>query len=421
MTLIKNARVIDPKSGLDELLDIGIENGKIIEIGQLSGNANDRIIDACGLVAAPGLIDVHVHFREPGFTHKEDILSGAAAAAKGGFTSVVCMANTKPIIDNLQTLRENLEKAKAAPIHVYQAAAISRGFDGKTLTDMKALKEAGAVGFTDDGIPLLDGRFTLEAMERAKALGVPLSFHEEDATLIRQNGVNHGAVSEKLGLYGSPAVAEHVLVARDCMLALESGAMVSIQHISSGVSVEMVRLAKRLGANVVAEATPNHFSLTDNAVLKHGALAKMNPPLRTEEDRMKIIEGLQDGTIEIIATDHAPHTKMEKERPLTEAPSGIIGLETALAIGITNLVREGHMTLCQLLERMTCAPARLYSLPAGELRPGAVADILLFDPDETWVVSDFVSKASNSPFTANKLYGKVKRTICRGVTVYEDR
>lgn len=421
MTLIKNARVIDPKSGLDELLDIGIENGKIIEIGQLSGNANDRIIDACGLVAAPGLIDVHVHFREPGFTHKEDILSGAAAAAKGGFTSVVCMANTKPIIDNLQTLRENLEKAKDAPIHVYQAAAISRGFDGKTLTDMKALKEAGAVGFTDDGIPLLDGRFTLEAMERAKALGVPLSFHEEDATLIRQNGVNHGAVSEKLGIYGSPAVAEHVLVARDCMLALESGAMVSIQHISSGVSVEMVRLAKRLGANVVAEATPHHFSLTDNAVLKHGALAKMNPPLRTEEDRMKIIEGLQDGTIEIIATDHAPHTKMEKERPLTEAPSGIIGLETALAIGITNLVREGHMTLCQLLERMTCAPARLYSLPAGELRPGAVADILLFDPDETWVVSDFVSKASNSPFTANKLYGKVKRTICRGVTVYEDR
>lgn len=440
MLYIKNGRVIDPKTQTDQVMNILIDEGKIIDMGtsldadsriaaleDITGKAPGAsdspaltIIDASGKIVAPGLIDVHVHFRDPGLTYKEDIHTGAAAAAKGGFTTVVCMANTKPPVDNVETLEYVLEEGKKTGIHVLQAATITVGMKGEALTDMELLKAHGAAGFTDDGIPIMNASLVKEAMEKAAALDLPLSFHEEDPEFITNNGINHGAVSEQLGIGGSPALAEDVMIARDCMIALHTGATVDIQHISSGNSVRMVELAKQLGANVMAEVTPHHFSLDETAVLKHGTLAKMNPPLRTARDREEILRGLRDGVIDIIATDHAPHSADEKSRPLTQAPSGIIGLETALALGITNLVHPGHLTLLQLMEKMSLNPAKLYRLDKGYLHKDAAADLVIFDPEEQWTVEGFVSKASNSPFLGEQLYGKVKYTICNGNIVYKD-
>ena len=422
MILIKNGRVIDPKNNIDEKLDIIIKDERIYKIGHFQDNVEyEKIIDAEGKIVSPGLIDVHVHFRDPGFTYKEDIFTGAEAAAKGGFTTVICMANTNPIVDNEETLKYILDKAKKAKIKILQAAAITKEFKGKELVDMKKLKELGIVGFTDDGLPIKDSKLVMEAMEKAKELDMPLSFHEEDPSLIKSPGVNEGKVSKELKVGGAPNAAEDVLVARDCMLALKTNAKISIQHISSGNSVDLVRFAKSLGAKVTAEATPHHFSITEEAVLKHKTLAKMNPPVRTEKDKEKIIEGLKDNTIEIIATDHAPHSKEEKERELTKAPSGIIGLETSLALGVTNLVKKGHLTLLELLKKMTINPANFYKLDAGTIEEGKFADLVIFDENEEWIVPEkFASKASNTPFIGEKLYGKVKYTICNGKIVYRD-
>ena len=421
MILIKGSKAVDPKTGTERIADVLIKDGKIAKIaGHIEPEGEMTVIRAAGLTLAPGLIDVHVHFRDPGLTYKEDIQTGAAAAKRGGYTTVITMANTKPAADTPETVSYILEEGKKTGIHVLPAAAVSKGLKGEEMTDMEALKEAGAVGFTDDGIPLMDGKLVMEAMETAARLDVPLSFHEEDPCFIRENGINHGKVSEKLGIYGSPAVAEDRLVARDCMIALHTGASVNIQHISSAKSVAMVRAAKKMGADVWAEVTPHHFTLTEDAVTEYGTLAKMNPPLRTEADRRALIEGLKDGTIDMIATDHAPHSAEEKEKPLTQAPSGIIGLETALALGITQLVRTGELTIAQLMEKMSFNPACLYRLDKGWLTEGEDADLVLFDENEEWTVGNYASKASNCPFTGWKLYGKVKYTICDGEIVYED-
>ena len=418
--IIKHGLVMDPASGLSEHMDILVKDGKIVKIAPEITDNTEEILEAKGLIVGPGLLDTHVHFRDPGFTYKEDIHTGALASAKGGFTTVICMANTSPTVDNVDTLKDNLERGAKEDIRIFQAAAISHSLKGQEEVDMTALKDAGACGFTDDGIPLLNAEFCYKAMESAEALNVPISLHEEDPAFIRNNGINHGKVSEELGIYGSPSIAEESLVARDCLLALRSDADVVIQHISSGVSVELVRTYKKLGAHLHAEATPHHFSLTEEAVLEHGTLAKMNPPLRTEKDRQQIIAGLADGTIDLIATDHAPHSAEEKAKPITEAPSGIIGLETSLALGITNLVKPGHLTMLQLLEKMTVNPAKLYHLPYGTIQEGAAADFVLFDPDETWIPTEYASKSSNSPFTGKELTGKVKYTICGGKIVYAD-
>ena len=377
------------------------------------------MLDASGMIIAPGLVDVHVHFRDPGLTHKEDIETGAAAAKAGGYTTVVCMANTNPAADNPDTIGYIIEKGKKTGIHVLAAAAVSKGLKGRELTDMDALKACGAAGFTDDGIPLMDEKLVKQAMEKARELNLPLSFHEEDPAFIINNGINKGVVSDQLGIGGSPALAEDSLVARDCMIALHTGAAVNIQHISSRNSVKMVALAKQLGADVWAEVTPHHFTLDETAVLKHGTLAKMNPPLRTEKDREALIEGLKSGAIDIIATDHAPHSREEKEKPLTAAPSGIIGLETALPLAVTNLVKEGHLTYVQLFEKMCLNPARLYRLDSGRIKEGSDADLVIFDDRESFTVGDFVSKSSNSPFTGETLYGRVRFTICGGKVVFE--
>lgn len=421
MILIKNGRLIDPKTNVDANLDIIIKDDKIYKIGSFDESEFENIINAKECVVAPGLIDVHVHFRDPGYTCKEDLQTGAKSAARGGFTTVVCMANTKPIVDNEETLKYILDKAKTLPINVLQSASITRSFSGRHLVDMKKLKNLGAVGFTDDGLPLMDSKVVMDAMYMAKEFDVPLSFHEEDPSLIENTGINRGVVGEELGIIGAPRVAEDVMVARDCMLALYTGAKVNIQHISSGASVESVRMAKKLGANVVAEATPHHFTLTEESVIKYGTNAKMNPPLRTKEDRRKIIEGLKDGTIEIIATDHAPHTKEEKEGDFIDAPSGIIGLETSLSLGLTSLVEEGHLSLMELLQKMTINPAKLYNLEVGSIEIGKKADIVIFNPSREWLVGDFASKARNTPFIDWNLKGKVEYTICNGKIVYENK
>ncbi|MBQ2866959.1 MAG: dihydroorotase [Firmicutes bacterium] len=423
MILVRNGRVIDPKTKRDEVIDLVIKDGKIHRIGKYHGSGEyERIIDAHGKVVAPGLIDVHVHFRDPGVTHKEDIITGANAAKRGGYTTVVLMANTKPVVDNEETLQYVLDKGKTTGIHVLQASCITKGMAGKELVDMEGLLNAGAAGFTDDGLPIMDTKLVREAMLKAKELGTVLSFHEEDPGLIDKAGVNKGKVSEELDFPGASRAAEDVMVARDCMLALETGARVNIQHISSAVAVEQVRLAKQLGADVWAEASPHHFSLTEEAVKTFGVNVKMNPPLRTEDDRQAIIAALKDDTIEIIATDHAPHTEEEKGVGLLNAPSGIVGLETALAVGNTKLVRKGHLTLMKLLGKMTYKPAYMYGLDSGVIAQGAAADLVIFDPNEAWVVTDdFASKGKNSPFIGEKLYGKVKFTICDGKIVYEDQ
>ena len=406
-------------------MDMVIDGGKIKAMGHYPENGEyETVIDASGLTVGPGLIDVHVHFRDPGLTYKEDIGTGAAAAKKGGFTTVVTMANTKPPVDSEETVRYVLEEGKKTGIHVLPAACVSVGMKGQELTDMDALKAAGAVGFTDDGIPLMDQKLVRQAMLKAKELDVPLSFHEEDPAFISENGIHAGEAAKALGIQGSPALAEDALVARDCMLALHTGASVNIQHISSANSVRMVKLAKELGADVTAEVTPHHFTLTESAVLEHGAMAKMNPPLRTEKDRLGIIEGIRDGSIDMIATDHAPHSAEEKAvEPVWKAPSGIIGLETALALAVTNLVKPGHLTMVQLMEKMSLNPAKLYRFDKGSVAEGADADLVIFDENERWTVTedDIASKSHNTPFIGAELYGRVKYTICGGRIVYEDK
>ncbi len=422
MILIKNGRVIDPKSGTDETLDLLIEDGKIAGIGKYKrSNDYERVIEAEGKIVAPGLIDVHVHFRDPGLTYKEDIESGAKAAAAGGFTTVVCMANTKPPVDNPETLSYVLEKGKQTDIQVLSVAAVTKGMQGKELTDFVELKAAKAVGLSDDGIPIQDSRLMYEALKRAKEVGLAISLHEEDPAFVLQAGINKGHVSKALGIGGAMALSEELMVARDCTLALDTKARVSIQHVSSRVSVEHIRLAQKLGADVWAEATPQHFSLTEEDALVKKNFAKVNPPLRTEDDRRGIIEGLKDGTIQIIATDHAPHSAEEKSREITKAPSGMIGLETALALGITNLVRTGSLTMECFLKKMTFNPAKLYGLDSGYIAEGAQADLVIFDEFEKWKVEKFHSKSNNSPFIGEELYGKVKYTICKGRIVYEDK
>ena len=420
MKLIKNGRVIDPKSQFDALADILIDGQKIVAIGQDLTREDAEIIDATGKIVAPGLIDIHVHFREPGQTHKEDIHTGSLAAVRGGFTTVVMMANTNPTVSTVETLTEVLSSASRENIHVKSVATITDKFDGQTLTDFEALLKAGAVGFSDDGIPFTDAGQVRKAMQKAVDFDTILALHEEDPQLTGVLGINDGAVAHQCGVTGAPTVSEYSMVARDAMLALDTKARVHFQHLSAGESVDVVRFAKAMGARITAEVTPQHFSITEDAILTHGTNAKLNPPLRRTSDIEKLIIGLQDGTIDVIATDHAPHTHAEKDQEITKAPSGMTGLETSLSLGLTHLVAPGHLSVMALLEKMTSNPAQVLGVDAGYLAENGPADLVIFDADVTReVTDDFASKASNSPFVGDQLQGVIAYTICDGDIVYQ--
>lgn len=419
--IIKGGRVIDPLSKRDEVLDIKIEDGKIVEIAKdiEASSGNEEIIDARGKIVVPGLIDVHVHFRDPGQTHKEDLVTGSQAAIAGGFTSVVQMANTSPKIDSKEKIIEHYKRARDLPLKVFTVSALTRNFGDLELVDMEENFKRGALAFTDDGIPNRNSKLILEAMNRAKELGAIISFHEEDPELIEHNGINHSEVSDKLGIYGSPKIAETSFIARDVAMAIYTGAKISIQHISTGLGVDLVKFGKEMGANIYAEVTPHHIALNDSAVLEYGSLAKMNPPLRSEEDRLRIIEGLKEGTIEIIATDHAPHTAEEKSKEITKAPSGIIGLETSFSICYENLVLTKEISLMKLIELMSTNPARIYGLEGGEISQGKIADLAIIDLESEYKIDKYKSKSSNTPFKDKTLRGEVLYTISEGKIVFK--
>lgn len=425
MILLQNGTIIDPISGSMQKKDILINENRIEAMGvHLNGQIENQmaeVIDCSGRIIGPGLVDVHVHFRDPGLTYKEDINSGSLAAKKGGFTSVVLMANTKPPVDSKETIHYILGKGQKTGINIYTCATITKGMAGKELTDFNTLKKAGALGFTDDGIPLLSEKLVRQAMELSVKEDAVLSFHEEDPSFIQNNGINHGTASQYYNIGGSDRMAEITMVKRDLILALQTGAKINFQHLSTKEAVDLIREAKKNpnGINIHAEATPHHIALTEEAAVKYGTLGKMNPPLRTEEDRQAIIEGLLDGTIDIIATDHAPHSKEEKESEITKAPSGILGLETAFPIAYQILVKENKMPLYMLFQKMSYYPAQMYGLDAGYLRENGPADLCIVDTECTFNISEFASKSQNSPFRNVPLKGRVMMTICQGNIVYK--
>ncbi|MBQ3797927.1 MAG: dihydroorotase [Butyrivibrio sp.] len=439
MVLIKNGTLLDPATGANGMFDMLIDGERISRIGfcgslddmasesmsmklmggESQGTEEFTEIDAAGCVIAPGLVDGHVHFRDPGFTYKEDIESGAKAAARGGFTSVVMMGNTEPHMDNPATITDAIVRGGRTGIKVYCCGNVTKEMAGKELVDMDALIGAGAVLFTDDGKPITNAALMEKACVEAAKRGKIISLHEEDPAFIKDNGINAGDVALKLGIEGSPRQAEISMVQRDIEIAEKTGAEIVVQHISAAESVELIREAKQRGVKVHAEATPHHFTLTEEAVLKYGSLAKMNPPLRLESDRTSIIEGLKDGTIELIATDHAPHSREEKKKDLKQAPSGITGLETALSLGIRELVQPGFMTLAELIVRMSSNPARIYGLDAGYIKEGGPADLVIFDPGAEWSFVQSESKSSNTPFLGQRLPGRISFTLCNGKVVYK--
>lgn len=422
--LIRHGHLIDPAGGISGVLDILIEDNKITMIGTDLSSPDAQIIDASGLTVTAGLIDMHVHFREPGFEYKETIATGAQAAAAGGFTTVACMPNTKPVIDSPGGVAFVKEKsAQAGAARVLPIASVSKGQLGQEVSDYEALKAAGAVALSDDGIPVQNANLLRDAMILAHRQDLAILSHCEDADMVQNFAVNEGRVSRQLRIPGRPAIAEELQVMRDAMLAEETGGSVHICHISTAKSVAIVRRFKRKGVSITCETCPHYFTFTEDEVLQQGSMARVNPPLRTSADVEGIIEGLKDGTIDAIVTDHAPHSAEEKARPLTQAPSGMVGLETSLAATLTALYHTGEMSLPDILRKMTINPASILRLPgAGRLAVGSEADLTIFDPDEEWTVDpeQFRSMGRNTPFAGKTLKGRVKFTILGGKIIYQE-
>lgn len=418
--LIRGARVVDPAGGLDAPLDILTDNGKIARLGADLAADGAQVLDAAGLVAAPGLVDLHVHLRQPGFEDKETVATGCAAAAKGGVTTLVAMPNTRPAADCPDIVRLVRDKAAPTGVNVLPAGAVTVGQKGERLTDFAALKAAGVPALTDDGVPIQNLALLRRAMQEAKRLDLPLLDHCEDRDMVQNYAVNEGDVSRQLGLPGRPAIAEELQIMRDVMLAEDTGAHVHICHISTAKGVDIVRQAKARGVPVTCETCPQYFTLTQKEVLRQGTMARVNPPLRTQADVDGIRAGLLDGTIDAIVTDHAPHTAQEKARPLPDAPSGMVGLETSLALALTGLYHTGLLPLARVLALMSASPAALLGLPKGTLEVGRDADLVLFDPEEEWTIDkeQFVSKGRNTPFHGRTVRGRVKYTISQGKIIY---
>jgi dihydroorotase len=419
---IANARVIDPAAKRNGRGDLFIADGRFVVGFTAAQKKLARKIDAAGLIACPGLVDIHVHLREPGQTHKETIQTGSWAAAAGGFTTVVCMPNTNPVADNAGTI-EYINNAieHGAVVHVYPTGCITVGQKGEQLAPTGSLKRAGVVAITDDGRCVQNNELMRCAVEYAAMFDLPVMDHCQDEAMTQNAAMNEGVMSTRLGLRGWPHAAEDVIVSRNVILSTYTGAHIHLQHISSQYSVDIIRRAKRRGVRVTAEATPHHLALTDAVLAGYDPNFKMNPPLRTDEDRRALVEGLRDGTIDCVATDHAPHTDYEKDKEFDYAPFGVIGLETALPVVLDVLHRQGKFSLPDVIGLMTHKPARLLSLPGGTLAAGAIADVTLFDPDEKWLYDAEAgfSKSGNSPWHRQTLTGRVKTTIVSGRVVFD--
>lgn len=420
--LLKNGKIIDPVKKTVTAASLLVEDGKIKTIAPVIEETGHDVVDCGGMIVAPGLVDMHVHLRDPGLTYKEDIATGTAAAAAGGFTAVACMPNTKPAIDTAETIEYIKTKAEnEGSCRVYPIGAVTMGLKCTDPTDITALYQAGAIAFSDDGVPITSATRMRDALMEVKSLDSFIISHCEDGEMVGNKAVNEGKISRQLGLPGRPAIAEDLMVARDLMLAKETGTHVHIAHVSTAGAVELIRQAKARGVCVTAETCPQYFIYTEDEILTKGTMARVNPPLRTAEDRQAILEGVLDGTLDCIVTDHAPHSAEEKAKSLTDAPSGMVGLETSLAACITHLVKPGHLTLPELTEKMSTIPASILGLTPVLPEEGAPADLCVFDPEEEWTVDpeQFRSKGRNTVFKGDRLTGKVHLTLCGGKITYQ--
>ena len=421
--LIKNGNVIDPATNTDAVLDVLVEDGVIKTVAPSISDDADKVIDASGLVVAPGLIDMHVHFRDPGQTHKEDIKTGSKAAAKGGFTTVCCMPNTNPVIDSEETVKYIIDKASEEKYtNVLPVGAVTKGMKGEEITDIASLKDAGICAISEDGKSVMDEEVYSKAMEKAAELNVPVLAHCEEINLVKGGVMNADSNAQKLGLKGITNEVEDIIAQRDINLAEKLGTTLHLCHCSTKDSVEMLKVAKAKGVKVSGEVCPHHFTLTTDDIPSDDANFKMNPPLRTAEDRDALVRGLSEDILEVISTDHAPHSEEEKSKGFEGSPFGIVGLETSVGLTVTKLVKPGYITLKQMVEKMSYNPAKILGIDKGTLKEGSVADITIFDADEEYTVdkNGFESKGKNTPFDGYKLFGKVKYTILDGEIVYND-
>ncbi len=424
--VIKNGRVIDPSGGLDGLYDLYIYEGKVASLrpsgGSLEADEDWDVLDAKKMLVLPGLIDIHTHLRDPGYEYKETIATGTMAAAAGGFTSIVCMANTNPVNDNGSVTRYILNRAsEVGKVNVFPVGAATRGLNGEMISEMGELRDSGCVAVSDDGMPIIDGGLMRKVLEYSSVFDMPVISHCEDPCIVSDGVMNEGSTSTRLGLKGIPRAAEEAMVARDIVLAELTRGRLHIAHISTRGSVELVRTAKDKGLSITTEVTPHHCTLTDDSVVGYNTNAKMNPPLRDEDDIEAILQGLKDKTIDCIATDHAPHSSIEKDLEFDRAANGVVGLETALSLTL-RLVDRGFLGLSEAIERVTVGPATVLGLEKGTLKVGADADITIVDKDREWIVDSnlFFSKGRNTPFEGWSMKGKVVKTIVKGKVVYSE-
>lgn len=422
--LIKNGRLINPSENLDKVMDIFVEDGIIKEKAESIEKQADTVIDAAGCYVMPGLIDLHVHFRDPGLTYKEDIETGSKAAAKGGFTTVCCMPNTKPVVDNVETVKYIIEKGeKTGLTNVLPVGAVTKNMAGVEITDVEELKKAGICAISEDGKSVMNSGVYRKAMKNAAKANVPVLAHCEDINLVEGGVINLGDKSSELGVKGISNAVEDVIAMRDIMLAKETGATLHLCHCSTKDSVEMVKRAKEEGIKVTAEVCPHHFSMCSDDITSNDGNFKMNPPLRAKEDMEALIQGLKDDIMDVISTDHAPHSEEEKAKDLEHAPFGIVGLETSVALTVTNLVKKGYLTPMQMAAKMSYNPAKVLGIPKGTLDEGKIADITIIDPDKEYTidVNTFESKGKNTPFDGYKVSGEVEYTILNGKVVYSNK
>ncbi len=419
--LIKGGRVVDPANQRDDVADILICDGKIKKVGTRLACEDADVIDASGKVVMPGLIDLHVHFREPGFEYKETIATGAKAAAHGGVTTVCPMPNTKPVIDSAERVQDLLERAKDAPVHILPVGAVTIGQEGKELADIEGMKKAGAVALSEDGKSVMDTLVYRKGLKEAARLGIPMFAHCEDKQLVDGGVMNAGKKAEELGLPGITNAVEDVIVARDILMSKEAGNRLHLCHCSTADSVQLIAWAKKQGLLVTGEVCPHHFTMSDDEITEDHGRFKMNPPLRSRADVQALKEGLRDGIMDVISTDHAPHGAEEKDQSMKKAPFGIVGIENSFALSYTVLVREGYLTLPQLVEKMSCNPAKVLGIDKGTLSEGCAADIVIADIDTEYAIDpdEFFSKGKNTPFAGKKVYGRVDVTIVDGAVVYQ--